>query len=107
VSYWYDFDNSMTEEERLKVIRARNPQMSDAEAEEYRFAMWTRHDQKKQLTDYRGMSNQMAERFLDKAGYPRPFGWSSVFYYPGSRKFRTRYKVLLVVAVAAIVWNYW
>jgi len=40
--------------------------------------------QKHALVNERGYSNAVAEAYLDKEGFPRPPGWHSVFFYPGS-----------------------
>lgn len=58
-----------------------------------------RAEVKNHLMAERGMSNTLAEVFLERQGYPRPPGWHSVFFYPGSN--RPRNKVLFFFAVVA------
>lgn len=60
-----------------------------------------REDQKRLLLA-RGFSNALAESWLDRSGYPRPPGWYSVFFYPGSMRLRNTaifWAVVLTVAV--------
>ena len=45
---------------------------------------------KKHLMAERGMSNTLAEVFLERQGFPRPPGWHSVFFYPGSNRPRNK-----------------
>ena len=58
-----------------------------------------RAEVKKHLMAERGMSNTLAEVFLERQGYPRPPGWHSVFFYPSSN--RPRNKVLFFFAIIA------
>jgi hypothetical protein len=62
-----------------------------------------RADLKLHLTTERGMSNMMAERFLDMQGLPRPPGWHSAFFYPGGLMPRVGYIILAVFAVGGFL----
>ena len=88
----------------MAYVQEHDPQMSDTEALLYLDAMFERTDKKRELLA-RGMSNQMAERFLDRQGWPRPFGWHTVFFYPDSNRLRTRYAILLAVIVGVLAWR--
>ena len=55
--------------------------------------------QKKMLLETRGMSNVMAEKFLDFEGWPRPPGWHSVFFYPESNTPRGRIWFWIIVII--------
>ena len=60
-----------------------------------------REEEKRALVE-RGYSNALAEAFLDRKGWPRPPGWHSVFFYPGSSRPRNMvFFWLAVLAVAA------
>ena len=48
-----------------------------------------------------GYSNRLAETYLDRKGFPRPPGWHSAFFYPGSD--RPRNIILFWAAIAAFV----
>lgn len=50
-----------------------------------------------------GFSNAGAEHYLDRKGYPRPPGWHSVFFYPGSMRPRNRYLAFAFLAVIIII----
>ena len=58
-----------------------------------------RAEVQKHLMAERGMSNTLAEVVLERQGYPRPPGWHSVFFYPGSN--RPRNNVLFFFAIIA------
>ena len=104
MSDFADFSNSLTDEQRLLLIKQGDPRMNDAQAIEYLSVMEERFDKKQDLLE-RGFSNALAEKFLDRQGWPRPFGWSSVFCYPGSNRLRNRYLVVIAVAGLIIGWT--
>jgi hypothetical protein len=58
---------------------------------------------KQSLTNDRGMSNALAEMFLDRQDWPRPPGWHSVFFYPDSNQPRWQY-VAIAACLAIGVW---
>jgi hypothetical protein len=58
---------------------------------------------KQSLTNDRGMSNALAETFLDRQGWPRPPEWHSVFFYPDSNQPRWQY-VAIAACLAIGVW---
>lgn len=53
----------------------------------------------------RAHSNALAEASLDRMRYPRPPGWRSVFFYPGS--IRPRNMTLFWLALAAAITWFW
>lgn len=61
-----------------------------------------RKDQKAALLR-RGFSNARAESWLDRAGYLRPPGWHSVFFYPESMRPRNSF-VCWFIIIAIAVW---
>ncbi|PKQ04220.1 MAG: hypothetical protein CVT73_13970 [Alphaproteobacteria bacterium HGW-Alphaproteobacteria-12] len=61
-----------------------------------------RGEKKRGLVEDRRMSNAMAEVFLDRSGYPRPPGWHSVFFYPGSNRPRNVYVIVFFIAAIAL-----
>lgn len=78
------------------------PGISDANVDEQLHHYEARDVQKTALLE-RGLSNVLAEAWLDRSGYPRPPGWNSVFFYPGSS--RPRNAVLFWLALlAAAAW---
>ena len=99
-----DFSNDFSDEERIRLACADDPRLDQVTAEKYLNVLEQRFDQKSGLIN-RGISNSMAEKFLDRQGWPRPPGWNSVFCYPGSNRMRTRYIVIVVVTVAIVVWK--
>lgn len=60
-----------------------------------------RGDQKAALLK-RGFSNALAESWLDRAGYSRPPGWHSVFFYPGSMRPRNGFVCWLIIITIAV-----
>jgi hypothetical protein len=54
----------------------------------------------------RGFSNALAEASLDRANYPRPLGWHSVFFYPGSMRLRN-VTVFWIIVAACAAWIIW
>lgn len=54
----------------------------------------------------RGTGNAMAELILDRKGYPRPPGWTSVFFFPDSFRLRNVYITFLALAVAMLA-SFW
>ena len=61
-----------------------------------------RSEKKEELLE-RGLTNALAEHSLDRLGYPRPAGWHSVFFYPGSSRPRNKFILLLFVVGILIV----
>jgi len=104
VSGFADFSNALSDEQRFAIIKRGNPQMTDEQVGQYLYALEERYDRKKHLIE-RGYSNALAEKALDKQGWPRPFGWHSVFFYPDSNRPRTRYAVLAILVIAFAVWK--
>lgn len=75
---------------------------SFSEDELLRDAVEGREGQKAELIR-RGFSNALAEAWLDRSRYPRPPGWHSVFFYPGSMRPRNT-TVFWLAVLAAITW---
>jgi hypothetical protein len=63
-----------------------------------------REQLKQALLQERGYSNALAEVFLDRKGYPRPPGWHSVFFYPGSGRPRNVVVFWFLVAGSTVGW---
>jgi hypothetical protein len=85
---------------RLRQRLLSYPGATEESVDEQLYAFEQRQEEKEALISGRGMSNAMAETFLDRKGYPRPPGWHSVFFYPGSN--RPRNKFLFLTAVVAL-----
>jgi len=94
-----------TEKEGPREPLPQHPDHTNETTDENINAYQQRSEEKKVLIEERGFSNIMAESFLDKIGYPRPPGWHSVFFYPGSNRPRNAIVIRIVVAlcVALIV----
>jgi len=92
-----------SERQRLRLLLLAYPGISESNVEMHLAAYDEREQQKTELLA-RGLSNRLAEKWLDKSGYPRPPGWSSVFLYPDSSTPRLRYLLLLVVIAGFAVW---
>ena len=95
----------MTEQE-MEALHQRlltYPGATPESVEQQLFAHEERWGVKQAAMRDRKMSNAVAESFLDKSGYPRPPGWHSVFFYPGSNRPRNGYALtfLSLLAVAA------
>ena len=67
------------------------------------FAYEYREEEKRALIEDRHFSNALAEAYLDRKGYPRPPGWHTVFFYPGSNRPRNTV-VFCVVFIGFISW---
>ena len=95
----------MDEQERVELKRRllQYPGATADSVESDLYAYEQRENEKRALISERRMSNALAETVLDRKGYPRPPGWHSVFFYPGSN--RPRNRMLLLVGVASAV--YW
>ena len=94
----------MTPKDR-EILRTRlltYPGVDGSNVEQHLWAYEEREEEKEQLLA-RGMSNALAETTLDRQGYPRPPGWSSVFFYPGGMVPRPG-TVIVIVALAAALW---
>jgi hypothetical protein len=98
-----NFSDGLTDQQRLAEIKLGDPRINDIEARQYLEVLRDRYERKQELLE-QGMSNQLAERFLDHQGWARPFGWHTVFFYPGSNRIRTRYVVFFTVATALFFW---
>ena len=98
-----DFSNNLTDEQRITEIKAGDPRINDVDAADYMEALRRRFEEKDQLLQ-QGMSNQLAERYLDRKGRPRPYGWHTVFFYPGSNRMRTRYIALFAFIALLVAW---
>jgi len=84
---------------RLRDKLLKYPGTTEANVDEQLHHYEVRDNQKSGLLK-RGFSNALAEAWLDRSGYPRPPGWHSVFFYPGSS--RPRNAVLFCLAIFAI-----
>ena len=74
------------------------------ESVELELAAYKKRDIQKAALRERGMSNAMAEAWLDRSGFPRPPGWHSVFFYPGSVRPRNLVIFWVVIAAAIAAW---
>lgn len=63
-----------------------------------------RQEFKSHLTNDKGMSNALAEHYLDRKGYPRPPGWRSVFFYPDGM--RPRNLVVMFGLIIFVIFTY-
>jgi len=105
VNRFANFGNDLSEELRLEMIMKSDPRFSEGQAIEYLDTLRQRYEQKQAFL-VRGFSNQLAERSLDKQGWPRPSGWHTVFFYPDSNRLRTRYVAVLLVVSVVIIWRF-
>lgn len=88
-----------TELMKLRQRLMTYPGATEESVEELILAYETRAQLKQTLIEERGMSNALAETFLDTQGYPRPPGWHSVFFYPGGGRPRNKYLFLALVII--------
>ena len=98
--------NSELEKKKTEALRRRllnYPGVTPESVEDLLIAYEERASVKEHLMKNRGMRNAMAEAFLDRQGYPRPPGWHSVFFYPGSNRPRNGWVFILLIAWAVIV----
>ena len=94
----------MNEQER-EVLRLRlftYPGATPESVEQQLSAYEERESEKQAVMRDRGMWNAVAESYLDKRGYPRPPGWHSVFFYPGSNRPRNGYALVFLALLAAV-----
>ena len=91
-----------SEKEKLRQRLRQYPDTTD-ESVELEIAAYEDREAAKQELINRGFSNALAEAHLERQGYPRPPGWHSVFFYPGSSRPRNPVLVWLVVIVG-VVW---
>ena len=85
------------ERERLRQRLMTYPSATEDSVEKSLIAYGERAELKQDLVTERGMSNALAEGILDRKGYPRPPGWRSVFFYPGSWRLRNGYAFLVLL----------
>ena len=78
------------------------PGATPESVEQQLYAYEQRESVKQTVMQDRGMSNALAEAYLDRTGYPRPPGWHSVFFYTGSNRPRNGYVLVFVVLLAAV-----
>ena len=88
----------MDDEQKIKLRKTLStyPGTNEQDVENQLNLLIERFHTKEQLINERGFSNSQAEVFLDAKGMLRPPGWHSVFFYPGSNRFRIKYIVYLL-----------
>ena len=94
--------DSLVKEKKEKELREKlheYPNTSDEIVEQQILQYEQREYRKKTLMIERGMSNLMAEKFLEIEGWPRPPGWHSVFFYPESNTPRGRIWFWIIVII--------
>ena len=97
-----DIIDSLVKEKKEKELREKlheYPNTSDEIVEQQILQYEQREYRKKTLMIERGMSNLMAEKFLEIEGWPRPPGWHSVFFYPESNTPRGRIWFWIIVII--------
>lgn len=92
------------ERERLRERLLQYPSVTEENVEHQLYAYEEREDLKRSLMEDRRLSNAMAEIYLDKKGYPRPPGWHSVFFYPGSSRPRNIVIIWTVLIGLAVLY---
>ena len=97
-------NSDMSDDDRVAYVVKHNPDMTADQAADYVSALFGRYEKKQELRS-REMSNRMAEKFLDRQGWPRPFGWRTVFVYPDSNSLRWRYWLILAAVVGYFLWS--
>jgi hypothetical protein len=90
------------EKERLRAHLLGYPGQTPESVEDMLNRYEEREEAKEQLVSGRGMSNAMAETFLDRQGYPRPPGWKSVFFFPGSGRPRSKWLFVFLVLLTGL-----
>ena len=98
--------NGNLDEKKTETLRRRlltYPGVTPESVEDLLAAYEERALAKENLMENRGMSNAMAEAFLDRQGYPRPPGWHSVFCYPDSNRPRNGWVFIFLIALAVIM----
>lgn len=95
---------TLSEDEKSDLRRklAGYPGMTEETIDDAVYAYEERMELKQHLRRDLRQSNAMAESILDRKGYPRPPGWHSVFFYPGSNRPRNKYLLYLVVLIIFI-----
>jgi hypothetical protein len=88
------------ERQKLRELLLQYSGANEKDVEDQIVAYEQRAEMKQDLMHGRGMSNVMAEMYLDRKRIPRPPGWHSVFFYPGGGVPRIRYVALIVVVGA-------
>ncbi|MBD3618822.1 MAG: hypothetical protein LPK58_07950 [Gammaproteobacteria bacterium] len=92
------------ERQALRKMLLQYPDVTEETVDEQIYAYEQREVVKKALIEDRGFSNALAEAWLDRSGYPRPPGWKSVFFYPGSIRLRNKLISFLVMACCVALW---
>lgn len=93
------------DEQEKDVLRRRllsYPEATSESVEQQLYVYEERGSEKQAVMLDRGMSNALAEAYLDKRGYPRPPGWHSVFFYPGSGRPRNGYVLVLIILIGVV-----
>jgi hypothetical protein len=92
------------EQEELRARLLTYPGATEESVELMLDAYEKRAAEKYHLVQSMGMSNSMAERYLDAVGFPRPPGWHSVFFFPGSNAPRPKYVMFILLLIAGGYW---
>ena len=90
------------EQEELRRRLLQYPGATD-ENVDLQIAGYEQREVEKQALIERGFSNALAEAHLERQGYPRPPGWHSAFFYPGSNRLRNTVIFWLVV-ILGVLW---
>ena len=94
--------DDLTDEEadvlRMRLLQYPDVDESNVDREVAVYAL--RKEAKAELLR-RDFGNALAEASLDRQGWPRPPGWHSVFFYPGSNRPRNGYLFWLAASIAA------
>ena len=89
------------EKDKLRALLLQYPGATD-ESVELEIAGYEDREVAKQALFERGFTNALAEAHLERQGYPRPPGWHSVFFYPGSNRPRNTVIFWLVVIIGGL-----
>ena len=95
---------SEQETEALRQRLLTYPGATPESVEQQLYAYELRESEKQAVMQDRGMSNALAETYLDKKGYPRPPGWHTVFFYPGSNRPRNGYALVFMALLAVVAY---
>ncbi|NTV28779.1 MAG: hypothetical protein HGA80_01725 [Candidatus Omnitrophica bacterium] len=93
----------MDERKKLRKALFEYPGATEESVERLLIAYEQREEEKRVLIKEHHYGNSLAEYYLDKKGYPRPPGWHSVFFYPGSNRPRNHI-VFWGVALGIVAW---
>lgn len=91
-----------TERDKLKKRLLQYPDSTEESVNIEIATYEQRQIDKEALINERGLSNAQAEVYLEKTGYPRPPGWHSVFFYPGSYRPRNIIIIWVVIVVSIL-----